>query len=52
MSGTELLAIVGAVAGGCLLAWFEIGRDRDFLGAAVILIGALIVGGIVSVVIA
>ena len=52
MSGMELLAIVGSVAAGCALAWFELGRDRDLLGAALILIGALIVGGLFSVVIA
>ena len=51
MTGVELLAILIAVIAGCGLAWFEMGRDRDFLGAAVILIGALLVGGFVSVLI-
>jgi len=52
MTGVELLAIVMSVVAGCALAWFELGRDRDFMGAAVILIAALVVGGLVSVAIA
>ena len=52
MSAVELLAMIMSASAGCALVWFEGGRDRDLLSGATILIGALFVGGLISVVIA
>jgi hypothetical protein len=51
LNAVELLAILGAAIGGCALVWFETGRQREFLAAATVLIGALLVGGLLSVLI-
>jgi hypothetical protein len=52
LSAVELLVILAAAIGGCALAWFETGRDRDFAAASAVLIGALFAGGLISVAIA
>lgn len=51
MDAIELVAILAAAIGGCALVWFETGREREFAAAASALIGALLVGGLISVVI-
>lgn len=52
MSAVELLAMIISASAGCALVWFEGGRDRDLLSAAAVLIGALFLGGLISVAIA
>jgi hypothetical protein len=49
MGATELFGILIAAVIGCAIVWLELGRDRNFLAAATVLIGALLVGGLVSV---